>query len=64
MKTDRHKANPITFRPSPEGNRARLLAYAKRTSQPVGRILNDALTAYLDTAEKSTANGTNRPTEG
>lgn len=60
MKTDRHKANPITFRPSPEANRARLLAYAERTSQPVGRILNDALTAYLDTAEKSTASGTKR----
>lgn len=45
-----HQHPPISFRP-PEGNRARLLAYAERTGQPVNRVLADALAAYLDAAE-------------
>lgn len=35
---DRHKHNPIPFRP-PEGDRVWLLAYAERTGQPVNLIL-------------------------
>lgn len=42
-----HKHRPIPFRP-PEGDRARLLALAERTGQPVNRILAEALSIYLD----------------
>jgi hypothetical protein len=42
-----HKHSPIPFRP-PEGDRARLVALAERTGQPVNRILAAALAAYLD----------------
>jgi hypothetical protein len=44
---DRHKNRPVPFRP-PEGDRARLLALAERTGQPVNRILAEALAAHLD----------------
>jgi predicted DNA-binding protein len=54
-----HKHRPIPFRP-PEGDRARLLALAERTAQPVNRILSEALAAYLNAAE-STANCEDRP---
>ena len=40
-----HKHQPIPFRP-PEGDRAWLLGYAKRTGTPVNRILAEALAAY------------------
>jgi hypothetical protein len=40
-----HKHPPIAFR-HPEGDRAWLLDHAKRTGQPVGRILTAALKAY------------------
>ena len=46
-----HKHPPIPFRP-PEGDRARLLAHAEHTGQPVNRILAEALAAYLDAAER------------
>lgn len=50
---DRHKANPVTFRP-PEGDRTWLYAHAKATSQSVGAILTEALAEYrarLDDSE-------------
>ena len=50
---DRHKHQPIPFRP-PEGDRARLLALAERSGQPINRILAEALAAHLDAAEKTT----------
>lgn len=42
---DRHKANPVTFRP-PEGDRTWLYAHAKATGQSVGAILTEALAEY------------------
>ena len=42
---DRHKHQPITFRPS-EDDRAWLLAYADETGQPMRRVLSLALSAY------------------
>jgi hypothetical protein len=47
-----HKHSPIPFRP-PEGDRARLLAYAEQTGQAVNRILTEALTVYLDATERA-----------
>jgi hypothetical protein len=44
-----HKHPPIPLR-LPEGVRARLLAYAGRTGQPVNRILSKATEAYLEDA--------------
>ena len=41
-----HKHSPISFRP-PDADRARLLAYAKETGQPVGRVLSQALAEFL-----------------
>lgn len=58
--SSQHKHDPISFRP-PEGDRARLLAYAERTGRPVNRILAEALAAHLDAAEKTAA--PNRNTE-
>ena len=40
-----HKHPPIAFRP-PEEDRAWLLGHARRTGQPVNRILARALAAY------------------
>ncbi len=42
---DRHKANPVTFRP-PEDDRAWLYAHAAGQGCSVGSILNEALAAY------------------
>ncbi len=56
---NQHKHAPIPFRP-PERDRARLLAYAERTGQPVNRILAEALTVYLEfleAAEQATTPG-------
>jgi predicted DNA-binding protein len=55
--SSQHKHNPIPFRP-PDGDRARLKGLAERTGQPVNRILAEALAAYLDAAENSTATRT------
>lgn len=43
--TDRHKSNPITFRPPPE-DRSWLIEHASRTGKAVSAILADALAAY------------------
>jgi hypothetical protein len=43
--TDRHKHQPITFRP-PEGDRAWLYEHAERTGLPVRRVLVLALAEY------------------
>jgi len=40
-----HKHPPVAFRP-PEGDRAWLLDYARRTGKPVGRVLTEALAAF------------------
>ena len=42
----KHKHPPIGFRPT-EADRARLLAYAKETGQPVNRVLSQALAEFL-----------------
>lgn len=42
---DRHKTNPVTFRPPPE-DRTWLYAHAKATAQSVGAILTEALAEY------------------
>lgn len=46
-----HKHRPVAFRP-PEGDRARLLAYAERTGRPVGAVVSEAVRLYLDDAER------------
>jgi hypothetical protein len=49
--TDRHKANPVTFRP-PEGDRAWLYAHAAGTGRSVGSVLAEALAAYRLAADR------------
>jgi hypothetical protein len=49
--TDRHKDNPIPFRP-PAGERAWLTEHAKRTGKAVNAILTAALAAYREHHEK------------
>jgi hypothetical protein len=44
---DRHKANPVTFRP-PEGDRAWLYEHAAATGQSVGSVLARALAMYRE----------------
>lgn len=51
---DRHKNNPITFRP-PADDRAWLLAYAEETGQPVRRVLALALAAFRASVSGDTA---------
>jgi len=43
---DRHKDNPIPFRPTGAGDRAWLKDYAKRTGQAVNAILSAALAEF------------------
>ncbi len=50
--TDRHKSNPIPFRP-PATERAWLAEYARRTGQAVNAILTAALAAYRERHEKA-----------
>lgn len=45
MSPSQHKHPPLSFRPK-DNDRAWLYEYAKATSQPVSRILADALAAY------------------
>lgn len=52
--TDRHKVNPVTFRP-PEGDRAWLYAYAKESGRPAGSILSEALAEYRQRKEAEQA---------
>jgi hypothetical protein len=49
--TDRHKSNPIPFRP-PEGDRSWLMEHAQRTGKAVNAILAAALAAYRERHEK------------
>jgi hypothetical protein len=48
---DRHKSNPIPFRP-PERDRAWLIKHAQRTGKAVNAILADALATYRERHEK------------
>jgi hypothetical protein len=47
-----HKHPPIPFRP-PKGDRAWLLEYAKRTGQPVNRILTQLVQAKRQEVERA-----------
>jgi hypothetical protein len=51
---DRHRANPIPFRP-PAGEREWLTSYAERTGRAVNAILADALRLYRERAERKDA---------
>lgn len=44
---DRHKSQPLRFRP-PEEDRSRLLAYAEHTGRAVNAIVSEAIRDYLD----------------
>lgn len=53
----RHKLSPVVFRPGtkpgdPDGDRAWLLEYAKRTGRPAGAIVSEALAAYRARVEQ------------
>jgi hypothetical protein len=47
VSTDRHKQNPISFRP-PGADRDWLEQHAEKTGKPVRRILAEALAEYRD----------------
>lgn len=48
---DRHKASPISFRPT-EDDREWLLEYAKRTGKAVNALLREALALLRDKKEE------------
>lgn len=50
--TDRHKANPVTFRPSPD-DRAWLYRQAQTEGRSVGSLLTEALAEYRAAREKA-----------
>jgi hypothetical protein len=51
---DRHKHPPFRFRP-PEADRARLLAYAALTDQPVNAVIAAAVREFLAEVDEDSA---------